>query len=240
MTAAERAHVRGAYRIAIAVALFVAVTPAAASAQFYIGRDVPRAGSVEIGAGVVWSQGYDLGSVSAEETRNTGTGTGPFVLFTADSRVAPAVGALGRVGVYLAQAVSLEGSVMFARPILSARLAGDAESAPDVTAKETLTRIIADGSAVLHLNGLSFAQGRGVPFVLGGGGYIRELHEKNEVIDTGREYHAGAGFHYWSGQGKHRVGFRTDVGVSIRSGGVDTNEKKHTVPTASVSVAYLF
>jgi hypothetical protein len=88
---------------------------------------------------------------------------------------------------------------------------------------------------------LSFASGKGVPFVLGGGGYLRELHEKNEVIETGREYHAGAGLHLWFGNsGKHRLGLRTDVGVSIRTGGADASDSKHTVPTAGASLAYLF
>ena len=38
----------------------------------------------------------------------------------------------------------------------------------------------------MHLTGLTLPAGKGVPFVLGGGGYIRELHEKNEVVETGR------------------------------------------------------
>ena len=60
------------------------------------------------------------------------------------------------------------------------------------------------------------------------------------MIETGREYHAGAGLHLWFGQGKHRLGLRTDVGVSVRNGGADISDSKHTVPTASVSLAYLF
>ena len=146
--------------------------------------------------------GYDLGPIAAEETRNTGAGAGPFVLFTATSRVKPSVGLQGRLGVFIAQSASLEAGIQFARPTLSSRLSDDAESAPDVTATETLTSLVVDGSLVLHLSGLSFAGGKGVPFVRGGAGYIRELHEKNEVVETGREYHAGAGTArlVWTGQ----------------------------------------
>ncbi len=218
----------------------VALDPAVAAAQVYGGRDVPHAGTIEVSGGGAWSRGYDLGSISAEETRNTGTGTGPFVLFTAESRVKPVAAVQGRLGVYLARSVSIEGGVSLARPQVSSRLSGDAEEAPGLTATESLTRIVGDGSLVLHLVGASFAGGNAVPFILGGAGYIRELHEKNEVVETGREYHAGAGLHYWFGRGKHRLGLRTDVGISRRSGGADGEGVKHTVPTATVALAFLF
>lgn len=216
------------------------VCPATATAQVYIGRAIPHAGTVEVSGGGTLSGGYDLGSISAEETRNTGGGPGPFVLFTATSRVKPSFGLQGRLGVFIAQSASLEAGIQLARPTLSSRLSDDAESAPDVTATETLTRLVVDGSLVLHLSGLSFAGGKGVPFVRGGAGYIRELHEKNEVIETGREYHAGAGLHVWFGQGKHRVGLRTDLGISVRNGGAGIADATRTVPTAGVSLAYLF
>jgi hypothetical protein len=230
-----------AWRAALCLTIAWGAVPACATAQVYIGRDVPHGGTLEITGGGVWSGGFDLGSVSAEETRNTGTGTGPFVLFAVSSRMNSAPAAQGRLGVYLAKAASIEAGVLFARPKASSRLTGDAEGAPDITATETLTRLVVDGSLVLHLNGLSFAAGKGVPFVLGGGGYIRELHEKNEAIETGREYHAGAGLHFWLGNGgKHRAGLRTDVGVSMRTGGADIANTRRTVPTVGVSFAYLF
>lgn len=214
--------------------------PAAAAAQGYVRRDVPRSGSIELGAAAVWTGGFDQGSASAEETRNSTTDTSPFVLFTADSRTEPVTGALGRVGVYLSRAFSVEGSVEYSRPTMSTRLANDAESAPDVTATEKLTRVIIDGSGVFHLMGLAFNRGRGVPFVRGGWGYVREVHEKNEVIDTGSEFHAGGGLKVWFGQGRHRTGFRFDGGVTFRTGGADTPDTRRTIPTVGASLVYLF
>jgi hypothetical protein len=214
--------------------------PALASAQFYVRRDVPHAGSLEISGGVVWSGGFDLGSVSAEETRNSTTDTSPFVLFTATSRTQPVAGVQARLGVYLAKAFSVEGGVQYGRPKIETRLGDDAESAEDVTATETLTRILVDGSAVFHLTGLAFRGGRSVPFLQAGGGYLRELHEKNEVIETGLEYHAGGGLKLWFGRGKHRAGLRFDGGVSFRTGGADVADTKRTVPTADASLMYLF
>lgn len=230
-----------ACRAALFLTVAWSAAPAWATAQIYIGRDAPHAGTVEITGGGAWSGGFDLGSVSADETRNTGSGTAPFALFAVSSRMKSAPAVQGRLGVYLARSASIEAGLLFARPTAASLVSGDVESAPDLTATERLTRVIVDGSLVLHLNGLSFARGNGVPFVLGGGGYIRELHERNEVIETGRDYHAGAGLHFWFGNGgRHRLGLRTDVGVSLRTGGADIKNTRRTVPTAGVSLAYLF
>jgi hypothetical protein len=227
-------------RIVFGLLMTSGVLPATAAAQVYIGRDIPHRGNVEISGGVVWSAGYDLGEASAEETRNTGTGTGPFVLFAASSKADAAAGLQGRLGVFLSRSVSIEGGVVAARPQVSARLTGDAESAPDLTATETLTRLIVDGSVLFHLSNASFGAGRGVPFLLGGAGYLRDAHEKNEVIETGHEYHVGGGLHYWFGEGKHRFGVRAEGGVSWRHGGADSADTTRTVPTAAGSIAYLF
>jgi hypothetical protein len=226
-------------RAPMAVLVVLALWPADADAQIWIGSDAPRRGSVEIGGGVVAFGGFDMGSRNAEETRNINTGTGSFTLFTADSRARAAPGAQLRVGVYLSKAISIEAGLQYARPKLSSTLTSDAEDAPDLTAEETITRYLVDGSLVLHLTRLSFAGGRGVPFLSGGGGYLRELHERNEYIETGREYHATAGLKLWFGR-KERLGLRVDAGASIRDGGADLRSGRRTVPTAGLSLAYLF
>jgi len=218
----------------------LAGAPASARAQIYVGHDTPHGGNFEISGGVAWLPGTDLGTASAEETRNPGTGTGPFVLFDADSRTTAVPGLVGRFGGYLSRSVSLEAGVLFSRPDLSTELTGDAESAPVVTATETIKRFVVDGSALFHLTALSFGGGRGIPFLSGGGGYLRDLHDKNEVAETGHELHFGGGLHYWLGQGKHRAGVRTDVSISRRSGGADAVDTTRTVPVVSGSFAYVF
>ena len=84
-------------------------------------------------------------------------------------------------------------------------LSGDAESAADVTATETASHYVFGGSVLFDLRGASFAGGRGVPFVSGGAGYLRELHEGNLLVETGIEYHATAGLKYWFGSGRQPV-----------------------------------
>jgi hypothetical protein len=222
------------------VVLLGAVPSPARAQQIYLGSAAPHRGSWEVSGGAIWSDGYDLGTRSAELTRNTGGGTGPFDLFTASTEVTTATGGQGRIGVYLSRSVALEAGAQFLRPVVSSRLADDAEEAEDTTATETISRYVFDGAVVFHLTGLSFNGGKGVPFLTGGAGYLRELHDRDELIETGVTYHAGAGLKLWFGQGSRRLGLRADVGVAMRDGGFDFSEERRTVPTAGISLAYLF
>jgi hypothetical protein len=216
------------------------VTPAAAQVWIGGGSSGPAAGSVEFSGGVVYAQGYDLGSGPAALTRNPTTGSGPFDLFDASTRMDPAPGAQARLAVYVSRAVSIEGGVQYSRPVLGVTVTGDTEGAEAITASETITRYIFDGALVVHLLPMSFAGGRGVPFVTGGGGYVRELHEGNELAETGRQYHAGAGVKLWFGERRRRFGVRGEVGVALREGASDFSDGRRTVPTAGASLLYLF
>jgi hypothetical protein len=231
--------VRSWHAVFCAVVLSAAF-PSAARAQVYLGSTAPHRGSWEVSGGATWSDGYDLGTRPAELTRNTGTGSGAFELFTSDTRVATATGGQARLGVYLSPSVALEGGVQLLRPVLSSRLTSDFEGAEDTTATETISRYVVDGSLVFHLTRLSFGDGRGVPFLTGGAGYLRELHERDELIETGRTYHGGAGVKLWFGRGARRLGVRADVGLAMRDGGFDFSEDRRTTPTAGFSLAYLF
>ena len=51
-------------RAALGLAIACGGSARPASAQMYVSHDVPRAGSLELSGGVVWSAGSDLGSVS--------------------------------------------------------------------------------------------------------------------------------------------------------------------------------
>jgi hypothetical protein len=229
-----------AWRLASCAIVFSVATPAAASAQVYFGSAAPRLGSWEVSGGAVWSDGYGLGTRGADLTRNTGTGTGRFEQFTASTQVDTVTGGQGRLGFYVSRTIALEAGVQFTRPVVSTRLTNDFEEAADTTATETMSRYAIDGAVVIHLTRLSFAGGKGVPFLTGGGGYLRELHERDELIETGRTYHGGAGLKLWFGQGRRRLGLRADFGVAMRDGGFDYREGRRTLPTAGISLAYLF
>lgn len=212
-----------------------AALSAEASAQPYGGTSAPHRGSVEVGGGLLWSHGYDAGSAEATLTRNTTTGSTPLTLFAVDGRAQSGPGAEARVGVYLGRRVSAEGTFQSTRPVLRARVTRDFESAPDTDADETLTSYLVGGSLLYH-----FGAGRVVPFVAGGGGYLRQLHEANAALLTGTETHGGGGVKVWLGTGRRRLGFRVEALASARSKSVAFEQKRRIVPTFGAGIAYLF
>jgi hypothetical protein len=206
-----------------------------ASAQVWIGRDTPRKGSVEISGGGAVAGGTDLGEVSATLTRNPTTGSGPLELFQADTTIAPGIGGQVRAGFYLTSRLALEGGLQYTRPEMRVRFSSDFESAPSETATATITSYLFTGSLAYH-----FGQGRVRPFILAGGGHIRDAHNGNEVVETGNEFHAGAGLKTWFGRSRSKFGVRLDVTASMRDGGIGTEDGRRLVPTAAFSLAYLF
>ena len=227
---------RAAWCFAIGVAA-LCLTPVA-EAQVYLGRDAPRRGMFELSGGGMFTSGFDLGDLTAELTRSSPTEK--FDLFSSEATVAGFPGAFTRIGFYLSDSVSIEGGMRYARPVLSVRLSGDAESAPNVTAEETLSHYLFEGSLVWHLRHLSFASGRAIPYVAGGGGYLRDLHEGNQLVETGQEYHALGGLKYWFGSHARRFGLRVEGGVSSRKKGFDTADEPRTLPVAFAGLSYLF
>jgi hypothetical protein len=201
----------------------------------------PRAGSFEVNGGVTFAGGFGLGDSAAELTRNTTSGSTSFDLFTSDSELGTAFGIGGRLGYYLSPKLAIEGGVSWSQPVLTINLTGDTEGAPDIESEETLDRWIIDGAVVWH-----FTQARAgrpsplMPFVFGSIGYLRELHEGQQLVETGVVYQAGGGVKYWLGNARRRFGLRGDAGISVRDGGFDFEDGIRTVPVFSGSVVYLF
>lgn len=224
-------------RLALAaVAFFAGVAPSVA--QVYLGRPSPRTGSVEVSGGGVLSGGKDLPDMAATLTGNPGTGSGALELFRSDSTLTPAVGGRARVGVYVSPRIVLEGGIEYARPKVDVRLSGDFEDAETTTASETLASYLFTGSLLYHFGRV---QARFRPFIAGGGGHVRDVHAGSNVVDTGNEFHAGAGFKWWLTSGRStKVGVRADVTASVRDGGVGAEDGRRVVPAAAFSLAYLF
>jgi hypothetical protein len=222
----------------LALLLAVACMPSAAAAQIYIRPAAPHRGSIEFGGGGTFVPGFDMGSRTAELT--TSSPTTRYELFTTDSSVGNFPGVHARLGYYFSRSISVEASLRYARPELSVALSGDAESAADVTATETASHYVFGGSLNYDFRGASFAGDRGVPFVSGGAGYLRELHEGNQLVETGVEYHATAGLKYWLGRGQHRFGLRFEGGLSAREKGLDNEDGRRLQPLVAAGLSYLF
>ncbi len=221
-----------------AICITVVCLTTVAEAQVYIGRDAPRRGMFELSGGGMSASGFELGTLTAELTRSAAGET--FDLFTSEAKVAGFPGGFARIGFYLSDGVSIEGGMRYARPMLSVRLSGDAESAADTTAEETASHYLFEGSLVWHLRHLAFASGRAIPYLAGGAGYLRELHEANQLAETGQEYHALGGLKYWLGSGARRFGLRIEAGVSARKKGFDPDDAVRPLPVVFGGVSYLF
>ena len=112
---------------------------------------------------------------------------------------------------------------------------GDFESADSVDADETITSYLIGGSVLYH-----FGEGRFVPFIAGGGGYLRQLHDGSTEVLTGSEFHAGGGVKYWLGSGSHRFGLRVDTQMSARAKSIAFEQKGRIVPSLAAGISYLF
>jgi hypothetical protein len=212
---------------ALVVALSLA-TAASAAAQ----------ARVEVSGGAVFVGGFDQGDHDAELTANTGTTGAPFTFFRTKSTLKPALGVQGRVGFSITRAFAIEGGVHLTWPVFQIRATGDIENAADVSAEETLSHYVFDASAVWHFG--DSGHRRTVPFVYGGAGYFRELHDGATLIEDGVEYHAGGGVKWWLGSAPGRVGIRAEAGLSIRDGGLDPEGDRHLVPVAGGSLIWRF
>jgi hypothetical protein len=208
----------------------------AAEAQVFIGRDVPRRGSVEIGGALTWAGSQQLPEQAALLTPNPGTGSGSFQLFNSEPKLDAAVGAQATVAFYLTPALAIEGGFRFARPNLTVQLTDDFEGAPDITASSTVTQYLFIGSLVYHFGG----RGRVTPFISGGAGHARDAHDGNELVETGTEFHGTAGVKIWFASGRRKVGLRLEGGFSMIDGGFSFEDGRRTAPTAAAGIAYIF
>src|SRR5262249_57367737 len=82
-------------------------------------------------------------------------------------------------------------------------------------------------------------QPRVAPFLSGGGGYLRQLHETATLVVTGRYYQFGGGVAYpltsQSGGWLKTMGLRLEARAIIRVNGVAFDSSAHVAPTAGAS-----
>jgi hypothetical protein len=201
--------------IAAAVLLLFAV-PSGLQAQTY-----PREGSLELGGGAFWIGGSDAGAAIAEETQNqTGT-SGSITLFESSARLGSAFGVGGRIGFNLTQSIAFEGEFVYSRPPILVSITNDFENAPDISLEgSSLHQYFIDGGVVLHLTTLRFNDG-GLPFLSASFGYLRQLTDERQSIESGQVYQLGGGFKQLVSP---HFGVRVDVRAGIRKGGFSFDE----------------
>jgi len=203
-------------------------------------QDAPslRAHRVVLDGGVQWSGGYAIGDVNAQlRTNATGSAPPPFTLFAASSDISSTPSVTARVGVTLSPHLAIEAGAAFGRPRVGVDISRDVEAADQRLEGEQLQQYVFDGALVWHLPVRLGARAR--PFVIGGAGYLRQLHEERTLVETGQVYFAGIGARYWlrGGSGRARsVGLRGDLRANLRRGGIDFEDKVRVFPTLAVSL----
>ena len=202
------------------------------------GQEAPqlRDNRVTINAGIAWLSGYDVGTSTAQ-LRGNGTGLTPppFTLFTAASRVATTAAPELRVGVSLTPRLTIEGGASLSHPRIGVSISSDPETSVQELPGEELQQYVFDGGLSWQLP-VNLGR-RLAPFVIGGAGYLRQLHEDRTFAETGQIYYAGGGARLWlrGGQDDSRpIGVRGDFRINLRSNGIDFEDQRRTYPTLSL------
>jgi hypothetical protein len=201
------------------------------------GQTVALPGRFEIAAGGLWAGPVSMGAADATETAPNGT---RFRLFSSESSLASAIGLEGRIGVRLTTMLQLEGSAWHAAPIRRTQIRSDAEGIPDITLTETVNQWTIEAALVAHLARWRFGA-RSVPFLSVGVGYLRQLHEGETLVETGRTYQGGGGVNILLTQRAgdrllKAAGVRLGARGAVRTGGGSLDNRARFAPRADVSL----
>lgn len=213
----------------------VLVPPAPALAQARPSSS-PR---IEVGGGGGVIGGIDLGGREATLLSNDATGT-PFRLFATDTRVRPAAHVEVRLGYRVSPRLTADARLTVSRPELRVSLSGDAENAAAVDATNNLTEYVLEGGAMWRL--ASDARRRWIPFVSGGAGVVRHVHDGRALVEDAAEGYAGGGALYTFGPSStvRRTGIRFDLRVQMLHGGLveGAGVSSRVLASASAFVAF--
>ncbi len=218
--------------ILLVVAALQVLAPLPGYAQRAIEPTVARV-ELELGGGLFGGAGLGAGDA---DLRANEQARQPFRLFTADSRFVRAPAVHLRAAVPLGRHYGVEGGVTWGRPEIRTSLAADAEGAAALTSVERIDQYVFDASLVWMLEAFRLGE-RLIPFVSGGGGYLRQLHEGRTLVEHGQAYHAGGGVKYWlftRTDGLVRsAGIRGDARVQLLRGGIAFEDRPR--PHAAIS-----
>jgi hypothetical protein len=222
---------------AAALAAAVVAGPAPVTAQ--PASAALRPGHVVLGVGGAWFGADDLGAVRAD-TRQTALGTTdppPVALFHTRSQLDAAMALAGTVTIALTPgwAVEVRGSAR--SPSLTTTITDDVEASGTFTADEDIAEYVVDASVLYHPNWGAVGS-RTRLYLLAGGGYLRQLHEDNALVETGATGHAGGGARVWlaGGHGSGiEAGLSGDVRWTFRSDGIAFDDGVRSLPAVSLS-----
>ena len=191
---------------------------------------------VTVSGGPGWLGGHQIGTATAElRTNAPGAATPPFTIFTVDSRIAPTAAGEIRVGVEVTSRITIEGGAAFARRRVPFSISGDPEAGPQQLEGESLQHYEFDAALAWELRRPRGSRLR--TFVLGGVGYLRQLHQDRTLVESGQLFYAGGGARYWlwhRPDSSRSLGMRGDLRLNARRRGFDFETKTRLYPSLSL------
>jgi hypothetical protein len=206
----------------------------AASAQTK--RAVVRPNRVTVSAGLIATGAYGLGDPTAELRRNRVGTASPFTFFRVESALDSVAGVEARFGYAVTSLLTLEIGGTYSRPQVSVEIFQDPETSAGSVAAEKLSQYVVDVSGVFHLPRPVLGR-RARTYLIGGGSYLRQLHEDRLLVETGHHVHVGGGVRYWlrgSAVTAHAFGLRGEARYVRRFGGIDFEDKSRGHPAVSL------
>jgi hypothetical protein len=197
-------------------------------------------GRFEISGAAGMVGGTDLGTATATLSGSGVPSGSPITLFDTETEIESGPRYEARVAWRFAPALQVEGGVAINRTNLVTRITNDFEQAPSSEASESFTEYAIEAGLLFHLTKLTFAGGRARPFVTGGAGYLRQVHEGQTLIETGQTAYAGGGVTFTLRQAPRRafiegLGLRADVRANLRSGGFEHSDDSGTTFAPSIT-----
>jgi len=218
---------------------FVAILCCAASARAQTAPS--ESGRFEVGIGPLWIGSASFGSRAANETNASGTAV---PLFTTTTALDAATGVEVRFGIRLTRRLEVEAAGSYAGPHLVTTVRADSEAGSGPFTSDEWIQQFTAGGAVLWRFAPLRAHPHWVPFAIGGAAYMRQLHEQQTLLVSGRSYEAGAGVKYLlgarAGARLKTVGVRADVRAMVRTAGVNVDGRAHVSPARGASLFVRF
>jgi hypothetical protein len=196
-------------------------------------------GRFELAVGPQWTGGSSNGTHDATETQFDGS---PLRLFSTASERGSAAGLEARVGVRLTRRLGVEATGTYTAPQLRVRVTRDTEGAPDTTAAERMQLVSVSGAVVWALT--KRADPRTFPFLTGGAGWVRELHENDTFIVAGQQAYGGIGLERLLRTRERRrvkaLGIRGDARVIVQSKALNVDDRVHAAAALTASLFVRF
>lgn len=197
----------------------------------------PPAGRLQVSVGAGWLGGASFGEQPADLRGISGN---PYRLFESETNLRGSGLFEARGGFALTKRFVIEGRAAIGKPELQTVISSDAEAAGTFTAIEGLDQYIFDGGVLVHLDELEAFGLR--PFAIGGFGYVRQLHEEQQLVETGQLFYVGGGVTrplFSRAQGFIRsVGVRGDLRLNVLS--LELDEGSRSQGSASASLLLTF